>query len=233
MELHDELAAQRAGLAGVEWLPDSGTTGFSTEECLHFPAQGQSVDYDLLIIGGEDRKVGHDDPQARLAHLEDWARTHFPQIMAIDYRWPGQVLKPNDSLAYAGRNSLDAENVYIITGDSGHGMSHGTLGAMLLRDLILSHPNPWEKLYDLGRVTLKGESLKKEFAHDNASVAADYTELLTSGDLASANDIAPGSGAVLRQGLTKVAVYKDPKSQVHACSAICPHLGCASHCNNL
>ncbi|MFD2786166.1 FAD-dependent oxidoreductase [Hymenobacter rubripertinctus] len=193
---------------------------------------GQPADYDLLLVGGEDHKVGEDDPQARLDCLEDWARTHFPQITAIDYRWSGQVLEPNDSLAYAGRNPLDSDNVYIITGDSGHGMTHGTLGAMLLRDLILGHPNPWESLYDPGRVTLKAESLK-EYAKDNASVVADFTELLTGGDVASADDIAPGSGAVLRQGLTKVAVYKDPQGQTHTCSAICPHLGCVVHWNDL
>ncbi|MGI4875120.1 MAG: FAD-dependent oxidoreductase [Janthinobacterium lividum] len=338
-ELHDELAAaHRAGLAGVEWLPDSGTAGFATGECLRFSGQGQfhilkylnglaqaitaqggricthshatevsggsparvtttegftvetqavviatnspfndrvvmhtkqapyrtyalaarvpkgaiatalywdtpdpyhyiriqpveGEEYDLLIIGGEDHKVGHDDPTARLACLEDWARTHFPQITAIDYRWSGQVLEPNDSLAYAGRNPLDHANTYLITGDSGHGMTHGTLGAMLLRDLILGHPNPWEQLYDPGRVTLKPESLK-EFARDNASVVADYTELLTGGDVASADDIAPGTGAVLRHGLTKVAVYRDAEGQTHECSAICPHLGCVVHWNN-
>jgi hypothetical protein len=185
-------------------------------------AGGQPAEHDLLIVGGEDHKVGHDDPAARLACLEDWTRAHFPQLIDIAYRWSGQVLEPNDSLAYAGRNPLDSENVYIITGDSGHGMTHGTLGAMLLRDLILGRPNPWADLYDPGRVTLKPYSLL-EFARENALVAADYTDLLTGGDVASAEEIAPGSGAVLRHGLTKVAVYKDPQGQVHApglCSAL-------------
>ena len=190
------------------------------------------ADYDLLLIGGEDHKVGHDDPQKRLACLEDWARQHFPQLGEINYRWSGQVLEPNDGLAYIGHNPVDHKNVYIITGDSGQGMTHGTLGAMLLRDLILHHPNPWQELYDPGRVTLKPESLK-EFALDNASVVADYTDLLTSGDVASVDEIKPGTGAVLRHGLTKVATYKDPQGQVHECSAICPHLGCVVHWNDL
>jgi glycine/D-amino acid oxidase-like deaminating enzyme/nitrite reductase/ring-hydroxylating ferredoxin subunit len=195
-------------------------------------AQGQPADYDLLIVGGEDHKVGHDDPAARLACLEEWTRTHFPQVRDIAHRWSGQVLEPNDGLGYAGRNPLDAENVYIITGDSGHGMTHGTLGAMLLRDLILGRPNSWATLYDPGRVTLKTDSLL-EFARENAGVAADYTDLLTGGDVASAADIAPGHGAVLRRGLTKVAVYKDEQGQAHECSAICPHLGCVVHWNDL
>ncbi|UOR04857.1 FAD-dependent oxidoreductase [Hymenobacter aerilatus] len=191
-----------------------------------------SDSHDLLIVGGEDHSVGHDDPEARLACLEEWTRVHFPAISSIDFRWSGQVLEPNDSLAYAGRNPLDEPNVYIITGDSGHGMTHGTLGAMLLRDLILEHSNPWEQLYDPGRVTLKAESLK-EFARENARVVADYTDLLTGGDVSSAEDIAPGSGAVLRQGVSKVAVYKDQEGKVHECSAICPHLGCVVHWNDL
>jgi len=190
------------------------------------------ADYDLLLIGGEYHKVGEDDPQARLACLEDWARAHFPQITAIEYRWSGQVLEPDDCLGYAGRNPLDRDQVYVISGDSGHGMTHGTLGAMLVRDLILHRPNAWEKLYDPGRVTLSKASLQ-EFVSHNAVVAKDYTELLTSGDVASADEIMPGSGAVLRHGLSKVATYRDPEGQLHECSAICPHLGCVVHWNTL
>jgi len=190
------------------------------------------ADYDLLVIGGEDHVVGEDKPTARIACLEDWARVHFPQLTSIDYRWSGQVLEPDDSLGYAGRNPLDRDNVYLISGDSGHGMTHGTLGAMLLRDLIMERPNAWEDLYDPNRVTLAREPLQ-EFVSHNAVVVKDYTELLTGGDVASAEAIAPGTGAILRHGLTKVAVYKDPQGQTHTCSAICPHLGCVVHWNDL
>jgi len=191
----------------------------------------QPADYDLLVIGGEDHRVGENDPPARLACLEDWARTHFPQITQIDFRWSGEVMEPDDSLAYAGRNPLDRDNVYLITGDSGHGMTHGTLGAMLVRDLILGRANSWEALYDPNRVTLDKESLQ-EFVSHNAVVVKDYVELVTGSDVASADEIAPGSGAVLRHGLAKVATYKDPQGQVHECSAICPHLGCVVHWNS-
>jgi len=47
--------------------------------------------------------------------------------------------------------------------------------------------------------------------------------------VASADEIAPGRGAVLRHGLTKVATYHDPEGRLHECSAICPHLGCVVH----
>jgi Rieske Fe-S protein len=141
-------------------------------------------------------------------------------------------MEPVDGLGYAGRNPLDDENVYVVTGDSGHGMTHGTLGPMIVADLILGRENPWAKLYDPGRVTVKLESVK-EYVTENLNVAAEYTDLVTGGEVKSADEIAPGSGAVMGRGPLKVAVYRDPKGQVHECSAICPHLHCVVHWNGL
>ncbi|MCC2547305.1 FAD-dependent oxidoreductase [Hymenobacter sp. BT175] len=194
--------------------------------------RGGTPAYDLLIVGGEDHKTGQGNPEESLRCLEEWTRKHFPMIQQVEYRWSGQVLEPTDSLGYAGHNPLDSENVYIITGDSGHGMTHTTLGAVIITDLIQGRSNPWADLYDPGRVTLKPESIK-EFARENLNVAFEYTDLVTGGDVSDEKDIKPGSGAVLRRGLTKVAVYRDPKGQTHECSAICPHLGCVVHWNGL
>jgi Rieske Fe-S protein len=47
----------------------------------------------------------------------------------------------------------------------------------------------------------------------------------------SVDDIAPDSGALVREGLIKTAVYRDPRGGLHALSAACPHLGCAVHWN--
>lgn len=38
---------------------------------------------------------------------------------------------------------------------------------------------------------------------------------------------------VVRHGLTKEAVYRDHNGAEHRCSAVCPHLGCIVHWNNL
>ena len=88
------------------------------------------------------------------------------------------------------------------------------------------------RLYDPGRVTVARESAR-EFVRENASVVVEYTELLTGGDVASVEEISAGQGAVLRRGLTKVAVYKDAEGRAHECSVICPHLGCVVHRNGL
>ncbi|MBC7448931.1 MAG: FAD-dependent oxidoreductase [Hymenobacteraceae bacterium] len=195
---------------------------------------GEFAGDDLLIVGGLDHKTGQPDhdTERKFDELTTWTIAHFADVGPRAYAWSGQVLEPNDALGYAGRNPLDADNVFIITGDSGHGMTHGTLGAMLITDLIQEKENLWADLFDPGRVTLK-PAAPKEFARENANVAAEYIELLTGGDVASSDEIKPGTGAVLRRGTSKVAAYRDEAGAVHECSAICPHLGCVVAWNNV
>ena len=179
---------------------------------------------ELLIVGGEDHKTGEaDDGEARYARLEEWARARFPVSGRVRSQWSGQVLETNDGLAFIGRNPLDGPNVYIATGDSGQGMTHGTIAGILLTDLIVGRHNPWVSLYDPARISLRAA---ERFLTENANVAWQYGAWVTGGDVASVNEIAPGQGAVVRRGLTKVAAYRDEGGIVHECSAICPHLGC-------
>jgi glycine/D-amino acid oxidase-like deaminating enzyme/nitrite reductase/ring-hydroxylating ferredoxin subunit len=187
--------------------------------------------YDVLIVGGEDHKTGQeDDAKRRFGILERWTRTRFPMIESIEYRWSGEVLEPIDGLAFIGRNPMDEPNVFIATGDSGNGMTHGTIAGILITDLIMERENEWADLYEPSRKTLRA---LPEFAKENLNVAMEYTELVTPGDVESADEIEPGRGAVLRRGLTKVAIYKDETGAVHERSAICRHLGCVVGWNTL
>jgi len=79
--------------------------------------------------------------------LEDWTKKYFP-IKEIIYRWSGQVLESMHGISFIGRNLLDYSNVYIITGDSGIGITHCTFGSILVTDFILVKENKWENLYD-------------------------------------------------------------------------------------
>lgn len=186
-------------------------------------------DADLLIIGGEDHKTGQAlDAADRHARLERWARERFPMMGAIEYAWGGQVMEPVDYLAFIGRNPMDHENIYVVTGDSGMGLTHGTIAGMILTDLICGRPNPWAALYDPSRVTLRAAA---EFARENSNVALQYADWLTGGDVASAEDIPREGGAIVRRGLEKIAVYRDAQGAVHEHSAVCTHLGCIVHWN--
>jgi Rieske Fe-S protein len=128
-----------------------------------------------------------------------------------------------DGLGFIGRNPMDAENVFIATGDSGMGMTHGTIAGILLTDLIQGRKNAWTTLYDPRRKTLRALG---EFTKENANVAIQYADWVTGGDVDSVEQIAPDEGGILRQGFSKVAVYRDSSGQITSCSAVCPHLGC-------
>jgi glycine/D-amino acid oxidase-like deaminating enzyme/nitrite reductase/ring-hydroxylating ferredoxin subunit len=186
---------------------------------------------EVLLVGGEDHKTGQaNDAASRFARLEEWTRTRWPQVGPVDHHWSGQVAEPQDGLAFIGRNPLDEANVYIATGDSGMGMTHGTIAGMLICDLITDHYNPWEKLYDPRRIRLGAAG---EFLKENLNTFSEYKEWVTPGEVASIDNVMPCEGAIVRSGLTKVAAYRAPDGTLYECSAVCPHLGGIVQWNSL
>jgi glycine/D-amino acid oxidase-like deaminating enzyme/nitrite reductase/ring-hydroxylating ferredoxin subunit len=177
---------------------------------------------DLLLIGGEDHKVGQppvgEDPFKK---LEVWTREHFPAAQRVKFRWSGQVQEPADGLAFIGRANSSGENLFVATGDSGMGLTHGTIAGLLITDLIMGRENPWEKLYDPSR-----KMLNVEFVTENLNTVTQYKDFLTAGDVGSVEHIPKGEGALIRDGLTKLAVYRDEEGHLHKHSAICTHLQC-------
>lgn len=183
----------------------------------------------VLLVGGEDHKTGQsNDEREHFRRLEAWARERFPSLGELEFRWSGQIIEPLDGLAFIGRNPGD-ENIYIATGDSGNGLTHGTIAAMMFRDFITGRDNPWRELYDPSR-KITGDI--KEYLHVNLNVARQYTDYLTPGEVDAVEDIAPHTGAILRKGMRKLAVYRDEHGSLHTLSAVCPHLGCIVRWNN-
>ena len=57
-------------------------------------------------------------------------------------------------------------------------------------------------------------------------MAIQYADLVTPGDVEVPAEIPLDSGAIVRNGARKLAVYRDRQGKTHRCSAVCPHLGC-------
>ncbi|MEO5955820.1 MAG: FAD-dependent oxidoreductase [Nitrospiraceae bacterium] len=227
LAIHTKQAAYRTYVIGATVPAGSISKGlyWDTPNPYHYVrlTRSASVASDVLIVGGEDHKTGQaDDAEARYAKLEEWARARFPMMTDIEFRWSGQVMQPVDGLAFIGRNPMDTPNVYIATGDSGNGMTHGTIAGMLLTDLIQGRKHAWATLYEPSRKTL---GALNTFAKETLNMAAQYADWVTPGDVQEDLLIPPGSGAVIRRGLQKVAVYCDKAGQLHERSAVCPHLG--------
>lgn len=183
----------------------------------------------ILLVGGEDHKTGQDNPaKDHFKELTDWTQQHFPKVGIETSRWSGQVQEPLDGLGYIGEALTKGEGVYVITGDSGMGLTHGTLGAILITDLIHGRENPWAAIYNPSR-----KIVTSEFVSENLNVTKQYADLITAGEIQSPDDLSPGTGGVMRQGLHKLAIYKDKGGAIHKMSAICPHLKCVVHWNQV
>ena len=194
----------------------------------HYVRFASDMEGDVLIVGGQDHKTGQaSDWEQRFAKLERWTRERFPYVGKITDRWSGQVMEPVDGVAYSGRNTGD-KNVYVVTGDSGNGITHGTIAGMLIADEIAGRENPWAGLYDPSRKTLQPQVVV-DYIAENANVAATFRDYVTGGDEPSADKIKNGEGALLRDGARKIAAYRDEQGALHKFSAVCPHLKCIVH----
>jgi glycine/D-amino acid oxidase-like deaminating enzyme/nitrite reductase/ring-hydroxylating ferredoxin subunit len=199
--------------------------------------------YDILIIGGEDHLTGNitndKDIQQRYTNLESWTKNRFP-IEDIEFRWSGQVLEPKDGIAFIGYNPGDEEkkNVFIATGDSGNGITHGTIAGIILTDLILGKTNPWVSLYNPSRVpreksnnSQSSENKKKEENNNNKQESSSSSKNKDSKKKqTSLQDLDFEQGIVLEE--EKIAAYKNFNNELHRYSAVCTHLGCTVTWNN-
>jgi glycine/D-amino acid oxidase-like deaminating enzyme/nitrite reductase/ring-hydroxylating ferredoxin subunit len=188
--------------------------------------------YDALIVGGEDHKTGHEiDADERWRRLEHWMRIRWPQAREVIYRWSGQILEPTDYAAFIGRNPDGAENVYMASGDSGQGMTHGTVAGILLTDLIMGRQNLWAEVYDPKRISLRAGPLT-EVAKENLDVVFHFAkDYLSRGEVQSEAEIPRGEGRLMRRGTHKLAVYRDESGRLHERLAACTHLRCVVHWN--
>ncbi|RPA99868.1 FAD/NAD(P)-binding domain-containing protein [Choiromyces venosus 120613-1] len=172
---------------------------------------------EYLVVGGEDHKVGQESPEGYETHYDNlikWTQKHFPYVA------------PNDYLAFTGVNTGMEKNVYVNTGDSGNGPTHGVIAGRLIPDLITGQKNKWADLYDPSRKPKANTA--SEVISENVDQNLKYSRWLKT-DIGDIEELKPCSGGVTHGGLTKLgkplAVYKDGEGNVTKFSAVCPHLG--------
>jgi glycine/D-amino acid oxidase-like deaminating enzyme/nitrite reductase/ring-hydroxylating ferredoxin subunit len=185
---------------------------------------------DFVIVGGEDHKSGEaDDGAQRFAALEGWARQRLPDMGRVTHRWSGQVMEPADYVNFAGRNGSDKHR-YLITGDSGQGMTNGVIGAVLIASLITEATSPWTETFDPDRAMTGNIA---DFVKENLTVLKSFTEYLSAGDFKSVRRLKAGEGGIFRSGLKKLAACRDRRGKLHVRSAVCTHMGCIVRWNTL
>lgn len=203
---------------------------WDTLDPYHYVRIQRGDEDDILIVGGEDERVGeHDDGDERFAELYRWTRKRFPMIGKIEFCWSGHIVEPTDTVAFIGRMPQCDDDIFVVTGDSGQGMTHGTIAGILLTDLIQGRRNEWADIYNPSRLRSISTT---DFLNENLSVAAHYTDWLTGGEVSSTEEIERDEGCIVRSGLAKIAAYRDERGVLHERQAICTHLGCVVSWNS-
>ena len=239
--LHAKLAAYRSYVVSVESAGNEPDAIFwDMAEPYHYIRKQRVGERQLLVVGGEDHKVGDlADTTLPFARLESYVRARFGRAPeATDYRWSGQIVMSADGLPYVGRNSLSSR-VYVATGYGGNGITQGTLAAMVLADEVCELPNPFAELLHATRI--KPIASAKAVVSENV----DFPRHLVGDRLAlrrhDRNDkdrvqelasIRPGEGKVLTLEGEHLAVYRNANGQLSELSPVCTHLGCLVHWNN-
>ncbi|GGJ39383.1 FAD-dependent oxidoreductase [Deinococcus roseus] len=174
-------------------------------------------DGDMLLVGGADHRTGEPaDPKERWQTIESWARAHFPVGERLE-QWSGQVFNSADGIAFLGKTG----DIYVITGDTGNGLTHATIGSMIIRDQVLGQENPWIEVYRPDRFPRGNYRAWIKDAGRSIGHVFDWFK-----KSAEVQNLQPGQGCIVRQGLSKCAVHRDEKGELHAVGAMCTHLGC-------
>eukprot|EP00898_Chlorokybus_atmophyticus_P005908 jgi/Chlat1/6318/Chrsp44S09058 len=202
---------------------------WDTDVPYHYVRLEPFDDYDVLVVGGSDHQVGlgSKDYPPSWDLLREYAEKYFPKSKGAEelYRWSGQLYEPIDMLHLIGREPNDVSGKHwIATGDSGEGMTMGTVAGMLLSDLITGKANEWESVYSPTRFP----------SAPSPSTAVSPIEVTTAGfvnvvrprESFEMETINPGSGMVVQKGADKVALYRNEQGAYQQYSAICPHLKC-------
>jgi glycine/D-amino acid oxidase-like deaminating enzyme/nitrite reductase/ring-hydroxylating ferredoxin subunit len=185
----------------------------------------------FLLVGGEDHKTGHSNPETAFKNLEEYVRKYF-SVSSIDYKWSSQYYIPVDGLPYIGQAPASDENIYIATGFNGNGMIFGTLSAQIISDQIMGTDNIYTDLFSPSRI--KPIAGFTDFVKENADVAYRFlADRFSVEELDSLEAIEPEQGIIAELNGKKLAIYKDQQGHITALNPVCSHAGCIVQFNNI
>jgi glycine/D-amino acid oxidase-like deaminating enzyme/nitrite reductase/ring-hydroxylating ferredoxin subunit len=208
-----------AGRVARGTVPDA--LYWDTGEPYHYLRLQPEHDHDVIIFGGEDHKTGQEtDTSACFERLERTLAAIVPRV-EITHHWSGQVIETPDGLPYIGTT---AEHQFVATGFAGNGLTFGTVAGIMAADNVLGRSNPWSRLFDPGRKTLRA-------AWNYFDENRDYPYYMIRDRFAGPEakplrTIPRGAGRVIEYQGEQVAAYRAESGAVSLCSATCTHMGC-------
>ncbi|MES2792681.1 MAG: FAD-dependent oxidoreductase [Planctomycetota bacterium] len=226
--LQTKLAGYNSYVLGARLPSDTAPAAlyWDTAHPYNYMRVASAEQSNYVIFGGADHKTGqNDDTNEPFRQLEQSLREIWPDAQ-IEDRWSGQVIETNDGLPYIGEVE---PRQFVATGFAGNGMTFGTLGAMMARDVVTQIANPWVNLFAPHRTTMsKAWNYIKEGVDYPYYVMRDR---LTSAQDRSPETLHPGEGGILKYNGQKVAAFRNEAGELSMLSPVCPHMGCLVHWN--
>ena len=205
---------------------------WDTEDPYHYTRVEHKADHDLVILGGEDHLVGAvDDTERRWGLLYEHLKLAVPEFEPA-YQWSGQVIETVDDLPYIGRIPGRGKNELMVTGDSGTGMTFGTLGGIMLAERVLGRGTPWDELFDPQRVTADATPMKEWLKHNLHAGGVLAKRMLQPSEIRDVAELRYGEGALMKFGMKPVAVARGKDGTLCAVSGACTHMGCGVKWNS-
>ena len=185
----------------------------------------------ILMVLGEIHKVGlKENNHECFENLEKYLRQRF-DVASVEFKWSAQQFKAADGIPYIGLSTGNSKT-YIATGFQADGLTYGTLSSMINSDLILGKENKWSKTYKASRVTPLASA--KGFIKENVTVAYEFIkDRLTKNEADEFAEVSAGQGKVIEIEGKKHGVYRDENNKLHIVSAVCTHMGCINHWNEV
>lgn len=191
-------------------------------------------DGELIIAGGQEHVTGKvEDTIVRFVNLFKYVKQYY-DIDHIEFCWSSQDNNTFDLVPYIGRYLPDEKNIYVATGFNGWGMTHGTISAMIITDMIRGVKSPWSGIYDPARFKLRADNMAKTagrtFKKDDsgrivkAGRSSGFKKIQDLNEYLK--DLHPGDGKIAEISGVKVALYKHIDGDGYFLNPLCPHMGC-------
>ncbi|MGI1660123.1 MAG: FAD-dependent oxidoreductase [Desulfitobacterium sp.] len=182
-----------------------------------------------ILIVGEKHRTGHGGNLVdHYKNLMDFAQELFT-VEEFPYYWSTQDCSTLDDIPYIGQISKDKSNIYMATGFRKWGMTHSTVAAHVIRDLIVKGDSPWKAVYSPSReITLNSVT---GFVANSSVLVFDFI----SGKLMRGKEVyalSPGEAVIANIEGRRVGIYMDSESNIHRVDTTCPHLGCEVQWND-
>ncbi len=224
-------APYRSYVLAVKLKSDAYPKGliYDMQDPYHYIRTHEIDGQKLLLVGGNDHKTGHDDPEKAFEDLEKYTRKYF-NVSSVKYKWSSQYYIPVDGLPYVGQIPFYSEGIYCATGYNGNGMMLGSISAQILAEAILGKEHPYADLFSTTRI--KPVDGFTEFVKENADVVYHFVaDRLSVHETDSLKRLKPGTGRVVKFDNRKVAAYRDENGEIHALNPVCTHAACIVNWN--